>query len=453
MHPVIPVLTPAEMARLDASAPEPTEVLIERAGAALARAALDLLGGAYGRRVVVVAGRGNNGADGRAAARRLIRRGARVAVLGPDLDAVPPDVDLLIDAAFGTGFRGTFNPPAVPAGLPVLAADLPSGLDGTTGEPAGAPWRADLTVTFAALKPGLVLGAGPALSGRVEVADIGLVCEPARCHVVEVTDLAAWIPPRPSDAHKWGAACWIVGGSAGMTGAPVLAAAAAFRGGASYVRVSTPGSSVAGAPLEAVGVALPLVGWDRVVLGSSERVRSVVVGPGLGRDDGTAASVKGLVTSALVPIVIDGDALWAVAPLDGRMADAPRILTPHDGEYAQLTGHPVGADRVGAARELAARRAAVVVLKGPTTVVAAPSGAVRMVRTGDQRLATAGTGDVLSGIIGAFLARGASPFDAAAAAAAVHGLAARQLGSEGLVASDLPAALATVLSEVAEPVR
>jgi ADP-dependent NAD(P)H-hydrate dehydratase / NAD(P)H-hydrate epimerase len=247
---MIPVLTPEEMAAVDAAAPEPVEVLIERAGAAVARAALDLLDGVYGRRVVVVAGKGNNGNDGRAAAARLRRRGVRVAVL--DAATPPariPPCDLVVDAAYGTGFRGTWEPPD-PGDAPVLAVDIPSGVDGRTGQAEGLVLAAERTVTFAALKPGLLLGEGPELAGEVHLADIGLDVSGASTALVEDADVARWLPVRPRETHKWQAAVWVVAGSPGMTGAATLAARGAQRIGAGYVRLSTPGGGVG------VGVAL-----------------------------------------------------------------------------------------------------------------------------------------------------------------------------------------------------
>ena len=183
---MIPVVTPEEMGEIDRAAPEPTEVLVERAGAAVARAASRMLGGTYGRRVVVVAGKGNNGADGRAATARLRARGVGVAVVdaADALDRLPV-ADLVIDAAYGTGFRGTYAFPDT-GGMPVLAVDIPSGVDGLTGRAGGAPARATATVTFAALKPGLLLGDGPDLAGEVELADIGL--DVARSDIGFVTD-------------------------------------------------------------------------------------------------------------------------------------------------------------------------------------------------------------------------------------------------------------------------
>ena len=436
---MIPVLTPEEMAAVDAAAQEPVEVLIERAGAAVAREALDLVEGAYGRRVVVVAGKGNNGNDGRAAAARLRGRGVRVSVI--DAAGAPPQVppcDLVIDAAYGTGFRGTWEPPD-PGGAPVLAVDIPSGVDGRTGEVEGDVLAAERTVTFAALKPGLVLGRGPELAGEVRLADIGLDVRGATTALVEDEDVAGWLPSRPREAHKWQAAVWVVAGSPGMTGAAALAARGAQRIGAGYVRLSTPGGEVGeGAPLEAVGAPLPGEGWAAEVLDGIERFGAVVVGPGLGRADGTAAEVRRLVAECPVPVLVDGDGLTALGEGAAGVVRRTTVLTPHDGEFARLAGSPPGADRIAAAAGLASRLGCFVLLKGSTTAVAAPDAGVFLVTAGDPRLATAGTGDVLSGAIGGLMASGLGPGLAAAAGAHLHGRAAGLGPVRGLVAGDLP---------------
>jgi NAD(P)H-hydrate epimerase len=446
------VLTPDEMAVVDAAAPEPVEELIERAGAAVALEALRMLGGGYGRRVVVLAGKGNNGADGRAAARRLARRGARVEVV--DALAAPPrlpEADLVIDAAFGTGFRGEWDAPEV-GDAPVLAVDIPSGVSGLTGEAPGRVLQADRTVTFAALKPGLVLEPGRSLAGAVALADIGLDVSTAAAHVVEASDVSAALPERAPDAHKWASPVMVVAGSPGMTGAAHLAAAAAQRAGAGMVRVATPGlADDPNRPVEAVGLRLPDDGWAEAVSRELHRFRALVVGPGLGTSMATQGGVRLLLGSAPVAAVVDGDALTAIGSDLAVVRDrvAATVLTPHDGEYARLAGAPPGADRLAAARSLAAEAGVVVLLKGPTTVVADPSGTVRIVASGDERLATAGTGDVLSGTIGALLARGLAPLDAAAAGAWLHGRAAALGPRRGLVASDLLQLLPLALSEVA----
>jgi NAD(P)H-hydrate epimerase len=439
---VQPIVTPEQMGAIDAAAPEPVEVLIGRAGAAVARAALQLLGGTYGRRVVVLAGKGNNGNDGRAAAARLRRRGVQVEVL--DAAALPPAVppcDLVVDAAYGTGFRGTFEAPEV-GDVPVLAVDVPSGVSGLTGEASGRTLRAVRTVTFAALKPGLLLGPGAELAGEVEVADIGLDVSSAPAHLVEDVDVAEWLPDRPVDSHKWKAAVWVVAGSPGMTGAAHLSARAAQRAGAGYVRLSTPGvDDDPQRPTEAVGHALAAAGWDRSVLVDLERFGALVIGPGLGRGEASAAATHHVVTDAPLPVVVDGDGLAAFGA-DARSTLAkrvvPAVLTPHDGEFERLAGHRPGPDRLEEARGLAARLESVVLLKGTTTVAASPDGEVLVVTSGDARLATAGTGDVLSGLVGAFLAQGMPPLQAAAAAAHVHGRAATLGWPVGLVAGDLP---------------
>ena len=441
---MIPVVTPAEMAAVDAAAPEPVDVLIDRAGRAVARAAIEMLGGCYGRRVVVIAGKGNNGNDGRAAAARLVRRGIRVRVLDATDPGTVPECDLVIDAAYGTGFRGHWPAPDV-GDTPVLAVDIPSGVDGLTGAALGPVLRADRTVTFAALKPGLLFEPGRHFTGPIEVADIGLGVGAVATHLVEAGDVREWVPQRPSDAHKWKTAVWVIGGSRGMLGAAHLAARGAQRAGAGYVRLSVPAMGADdGAPAEVVSVALPAAPWSDAVLTGLHRIHALVVGPGLGRADSTGESARALVRAATVPMVVDGDGLVALAwSSEGAAAvlrdrEHATVLTPHDGEFAVLRGARVGPDRVAATRDLARDLGAVVLLKGPTTVVAEPDGNVLLVSAGDERLATAGTGDVLSGVIGALLARRIPAFHAAAAGAWLHGQAARHGVPDGFVAGDLP---------------
>jgi NAD(P)H-hydrate epimerase len=448
---VRPVVTPEEMAAIDEAAAEPVEELIGRAGAAVARAAVEEMGGTYGRRVVVVAGKGNNGADGRAAAARLERRGVRVQVL--DASAAPsplPACDLVIDAAYGTGFRGDYRAPD-PGSAPVLAVDIPSGVDGLTGRACAGAVRAARTVTFAALKPGLLFSPGAQHAGRVTVADIGLDVSGAGIHLVEAADVAAWLPERPTETHKWRSALWIVAGSPGMTGAAHLAARAAMRSGAGTVRLGIPGVAPDPPFLEVVGRPLPAEGWDPMVVADSERAKAIVVGPGLGRSDETAGAVRRLLAATPTkPVLVDADALYALgtaaeaaAALTERISAT--VFTPHEGEFARLTGSAVPPDRIGAARDLAARTGATVLLKGSTTVVAAPDGQALIADAGDSRLASAGTGDVLAGVIGAFLGQGLDGLHAAAAGAFVHGRACHLGWRHGLVAGDLLDLLPEVL--------
>ena len=455
-----PIVTPQQMRVIDqeaATSGVPVDELVARAGAAVARVARRMLGGVYGRTVVVVAGPGNNGADGRVAGRLLADQGVRVTVLDArNLPLRLPVGDLLIDAAYGTGFRGQWNPPDA-RGMPVLAVDIPSGVDGSTGLAAPGVWAASRTVTFVAVKPGLVLGAGRELSGEVEVADIGITfgLSTVAAHVVEASDVDEWIPRRPASAHKWKSAVYVVAGSATMMGAARLCSGAAMRMGAGIVHLGTPGIlSDRSTPTEVVRRPLPALGWSKDVLTDAEKFRSMVLGPGLGRDDGIATEARKVIAGWDRPLVIDGDGLFAVAwGGDGardivRSRSSSTVVTPHDGEYTSLLGHPPSSDRIESARALSADLNCVALLKGPSTVVAEPSGEVLVITDADERLATAGTGDVLAGMIGALLSRGVAPFEAAASAAWLHGRAATYFGhSEGLVASDLLEVLPAVVDE------
>jgi NAD(P)H-hydrate epimerase len=426
-----------------------------------------MLGGAYGRRVVVVAGKGSNGADGRVAASVLARRGARVVVL--DAETAPPDLpacDLVIDGAYGTGFRGEYAAPAPPPGTRVLAIDIPSGVDADSGEGSPRAVCASRTVTFAALKPGLLQWDGARLSGTLEVADIGIGFPTPHAMLMEDDDTAAWLEPRPRRVNKWTHALGIAAGSRGMEGAAVLSARGAMAAGSGMIRLGAPGDPAAAWPTEAVRMHLPAEGWSAAFLEATAKCKAVVIGPGLGTGADVAEEIRAVVAAAPVPVVIDADALTALGDasaartlLDKR--SAPSILTPHDGEYARLAGGPPGEDRLAAARRLAAATGATVLLKGSLTAVAAPpsgdhdhDGApdVLLSAAGGPRLATAGTGDVLSGIIGAFCARGVPALEAAALGAHVHGRAAALGRPEGLVAGDLPALVSVVLSgAVPEP--
>ena len=447
---MISVVTPEEMGAIDEAAPETTEVLVGRAGAAVARAALDMVGGGYGRHMVVITGKGNNGADGRSAAQRLRARGVRVEVV--DAAAAPdavPACDLVIDAAYGTGFRGEYEPPTVPGGIPVLAVDIPSGVSGLTGEAGGKPLRADRTVTFAALKPGLLLGAGPDLAGEIVVADIGLDVGATRTSLVQSADVARWLPERARDTHKWKAALWVIAGSPGMAGAAHLATRGAQRAGAGYVRLSSPGiGDDPFRPTESVGWELPSAGWAEQVIDGLDRFGALAIGPGLGTEDATMRAVKALVAGSTVPMVVDSDGLTALGEAFDMPPGRATVLTPHDGEFARLGGDADAPDRIAAVRAVASSTGATVLRKGSTTIVSSPDGTVLMTNTGDSRLATAGTGDVLTGIVGALLAQGMDPLRAAASAAFLHGRAGTLGWSRGLVAGDLPDLLPRVQAEL-----
>lgn len=471
---MIPVVTPDEMRVIDASASEPVERLIERAGGAVARSAIDLLGGTYGRTVNVIAGAGNNGADGRHAGTRLAQRGVRVRVFdAASLPALLPESDLVIDAAFGTGFRPDpsrpWTPPRVVGAL-VLAVDIPSGVDGLTGAAVPGVLRADRTVTFQALKPGLLFGDGPGLAGDVEVVDIGLDTSHIRCHLVERHDVAAWWPTRADTAHKWHGALKVVAGSDAMPGAAELCTASAMRAGSGLVSLSAPGCRPS-TRSEVVQRPVAVAGFADEVLDDISRFGALVIGPGLGRHDETLSAVRRCLADAPVPVVVDGDAIFAAAQdddggvgmLSGRRH--PTVVTPHDGEFTTLSGEPPGEDRIAAVRATATRFGSTVLLKGPTTVIASPTeaavdgsldspnrpGTVLIVDRGDRRLATAGSGDVLAGMIGAALAADVDPARAAAAAAWLHAECARSSIDEGLVAGDLIDALPAAIAAMRDP--
>lgn len=523
---MVPVVTPEDMRAFDLASPVPIPVLIERAGAAVAAEAIRMLGGTYGRRVLLLAGTGNNGADGIAAARILERRGVRVQTIMATrhlpLPVRLPAADLIIDAILGTGFTGTFTAPET-RDTPVLSVDLPSGLDGLTGfvRSPNKAIRADRTVTFAGWKPGLLFGRGPELAGITTVVDIGLPVQ-SSVHVVDAETVAHRLPVRARNAHKWNAAVLVVGGSAGMTGAPSLAAAGAMRAGCGLVRIGVPGVEVTGT--EAVGVPMPAEQWGGAALMFAERCGAMVLGPGLGRNRVGLTAVRATLARAPMPVVLDGDGLAALAadggedpetpihstfqrvttaavvtelspgqraireasarrvvtPIDAAPSSTGRgasvssiasagsgravvraidssfgaaervlsartpgttVLTPHDGEYQRITGKSVGANRILAAQRLAAATGAVVLLKGATTVIADHEGRTELVRHGDERLATAGSGDVLSGIIGALIAQGLAPFEAASTGAYLHAECVTHGPTHGLIASDLVAAL------------
>ena len=439
---MLPIVTPAEMAAIDACTTESVETLIDRAARAVAREAIDLLGGSYGRRVTVLAGPGNNGADGRMAAKHLARRGVRVEVISTTVaPSSLPKVDLVIDAAFGTGLKRPYHPPIVAVGQRILAVDIPSGVDGLTGQRLGSPLGASRTVTFAALKGGHVLEPGRHLSGEARLVDIGLDVSTTQTFAVEDSDIAPLLPKRSCDTHKWCAALGIVGGSMGMGGAVTLAAEAALRCGAGIVMLAIPGANGYEGPTEAIVKPLPQDHWAeqaRCVL--DERMRAVLVGPGLGSHD-----PKGVLTmlDVSVPLVLDGDALTSDLAQELPKRKPATILTPHDGEWKRLGGS-TSKDRISATRTFANEHQATVVRKGSSTIIAEPAGRVRVIASATSSLATAGSGDVLAGIIVALLAQGLAPLAAATVAAHLHAMAGRELGPN-LIASDLPDAVGAII--------
>lgn len=448
-----PIITPEEMRRVDEAVTEPLTSIIDRVGALVAMQAIDLLGGTYGRRVVVVAGPGNNGADGRAAAKHLTHRGVRC-VLVEVGEPVLPNCDLVIDAAFGTGLSRDYQAPTVPEGAMVLSVDIASGYDGLTGAALGVPFSADRTIVLGAMKPGNLFEPARSACGARTVVDIGLdstaLISPGS-YEVEAADVAQWLPKRAAETHKWKAACWVLAGSPGMTGAADLTARGAQRGGASYVRLSSPGGVEVATNAEIVTTPISAA----LETPEIDRFASMVIGPGLGRAAELTQPLFDLIGRAALPLVIDADALWHLgadrvrAQTVLQQRTIPAILTPHNGEFARLFGSVPVSDRIDAAQQAADEFGSVVLLKGATTVIAAPGDPAFVMADGDTRLASAGTGDVLAGLIGAFLASGLGPHHSASAGAFIHAKAATLGPNHGLIAGDLPNLIPSAIAELA----
>jgi hydroxyethylthiazole kinase-like uncharacterized protein yjeF len=441
--------------------PDSVPELMERAGGAAAEVALGLFPAA--RRWTLVCGGGSNGGDGRVMAGRLEEagRGTRIVdAKAGERELGEPDV--IVDALFGTGFSGAPRPDAAAlieavngAGPPVFAIDLPSGVDASNGEVAGAAVRATATVTFHGRKLGLAVAPGRFHAGEVHVADIGL--EPAETEHRLVTGAILDLVPRrsPRDNKYTAGHVLVVGGSRGLTGAPSLSAMAAMRADAGYVTVAAPASTLPvfeGRLLEAVKRPLPDDGGEvgegaaGVVLELAEKAHALALGPGLGRGAAAKELVRSVLADVELPTVVDADALFELEP---GPWPAPRVLTPHEGELGRLLGRAsseIAARRLAAVREAAERFECVVLLKGEDTLVAAPGRGVLVVALGLPSLATAGTGDVLTGIVAAFLAKGMEPQWAAAAATAAQQVASVEARRRyGLVASDLIEALPRAL--------
>ncbi|MFF4564557.1 NAD(P)H-hydrate dehydratase [Streptomyces sp. NPDC001435] len=429
----------------------PEGALMQRAAAGLAAACADLLGRVYGSRVVLLVGSGDNGGDALYAGARLARRGAGVTavLLAPDRThpgglaalrraggtAVRADVgevlveraDLVVDGIVGIGGKGGLRPDAAALAAAaersraaVVAVDLPSGVEADTGEVRGAAVRADLTVTFGTHKPGLLIDPAREHAGSVRLVDIGLElpAEP-ELEALQHADLARLLPVPAAESDKYRrGVVGVAAGSARYPGAAVLAVAGALRGGAGAVRYVGPAG-------DAVIARFPETLVSDRGPHKAGRVQAWVVGPGAGDDAATVAEVLG----EDVPVLVDADGLRLADRGAVRGRTAPTLMTPHAGEAAALLGvsrEKVEAGRLAAVRELASRYGATVLLKGSTTIVAdAGGGAVRVNATGTSWLATAGSGDVLSGLAGSLLAAGLSALDAGSAAAYLHGLAGR----------------------------
>ena len=517
------VLTSVSMREADRRAIEahgiPGFTLMESAGRAAADRIEQRYGPMMGRRVACFCGKGNNGGDGFVVARVLFSRGAEVLVgtlgeaeaMSPDaahnlkllqdlaahdpedrlhlarLDAADAldtfrDADIFVDALLGTGLKRALRPPirdlvawlnAQPQ--PTVALDVPTGLHTDTGTVLGEAVTADLTVTMAALKTGLLMGEGPRRAGHIEVVEIGIPAyvldEAARaegCGLCATDEtVRAWLPRRPHDAHKFSAGLTlVVAGSPDYVGAPVMAATAAARIGSGYVVCAAPASIQ---PLlmtkltEVTTLALPETpegGLDptRALDALAERLgkaQALLIGPGLGRAESTGALVRTLLQQSTLPAVLDADGLFALAghtDLLTRHAAGRWILTPHAGEFMRLAGEEVDlTDRVRVAQTFAQRWNCVLVLKGMPSVVGCPDGRAYINGTGNPALATAGTGDVLAGLCAGLLAQGLAPVEAAVCALHLGGAAAdryaRHRAAQTMLATDLLDQLPLLLRE------
>jgi NAD(P)H-hydrate epimerase len=497
------VFTPAQMREMDRATIEdvgvPGPVLMERAALGVST----LVRSRYpGRHTLVVCGSGNNGGDGLAAARQLHLAGhpvvCAVAVpsggdLSPDaalnlsaaqkagvnvrMGSIPDylwdETELVVDCLLGTGATGELKGRVAEwadridacgaRGIPVVAVDVPSGVDASTGSRAARSVAADVTVTFHAAKNGLVCPPGSEAAGEILVWDIGIPdhLEPEPDLWV-VTEEDVNVPGRRVDDHKYTAGyVAVLAGSKAYPGAAWLASQAAYRTGAGYVRLLTPAGAAEAMRARLVETVLEEIGEGDIlddagrtlaVLGDS-RIGALVAGPGLGRDAATGAALRQIVVESRMPAVLDADGLYAFAGQAELLRGRPGlVLTPHAGELAALLGESVG--EVGVAHLAAARRAAaatgqVVLLKGSSTVIAEPSGQARVVAQGPPQLASAGTGDVLSGIIGALLSKGLDPFEAAYAGAWLHaeaGALGAETDPQGVLAGDLVELLPAVIA-------
>ena len=507
----------AEMRRIDLSASEdygiPGLVLMESAGRETAYVVQELLRRTGGKRVCIFAGKSNNGGDGFVAARYLANQGfhvqvcllAEIAALSGDaavyfaaLQKMGIDVlgiteerdwdkaglavsfaDCLVDALIGTGLQGELTDRMAAAidlmnssVKPIVAVDIPSGVEADTGRVTRTAVKASHTVTFGLPKPGLYLYPGADYAGEVKVADIGIPAELLRSASIQQNIITAetvrdMLPQRPRDAHK--GSCGRVGviaGSVGMTGAAVLSATGALRAGAGLVTLGIAASlnPVVEVKLTEV-MTLPFPESANGTFGARAlpfmeelalKNAVTLIGPGLGRSEETQAAIRQFVREARCPLVIDADALAALAgEIDIlQQTEALAVLTPHLGEMALLTGltvEEISQDRLYIARQAAMEWASIVVLKGAGTVIAFPDGEAYINPTGNSGMATGGTGDVLAGMIAGFIAQGISSHSAAVAGVYVHGLAgdlAAAGGMVGMTAGDLAAKVPAAIQQI-----
>lgn len=514
------LVTSGEMKQIDSQAMEdygmPGIVLMENAGRQVAGVATEIIGQETlkGKKITVFVGKGNNGGDGLVAARHLINQGAEVKVLllnAPDeitgdarvnLDiwnqlgqkafsvhqvnginiakVILLNTDLIIDAIFGTGFHGPVNEKLSriidlinESGIPIVAVDIPSGMEADTGDIPGSCIKATRTVTFGLPKLGLVLEPGLHHVGVMDVVDISLPRalidnQVINRHWLTSELVTGWLPRRSLAGHKGDyGRLLLVAGARGMTGAAVMATRAALRSGAGVVTLGVPASeqpAVAAQLTEAMSLSLPgtangtlAAGAAEVILSKTAGCDALALGPGLSRDPETVDMVRSLIKKIKVPLVLDADGLNALAGAAEILQEAavPVVCTPHPGEMARLMEisiEEVQANRLPVALAAARKLGAVMLLKGYRTIVATPEGAAYINSTGNPGMATGGSGDVLTGIIAALIGQGLPADRAAAAGAFIHGLAgdlaAVDFGQVGLIAGDILAAIPRAIKKL-----
>lgn len=509
----------AQMRDLDIAAIKtygiPEIVLMENAGIGTVQAILESYGELDSRTVLIIAGQGNNGGDGLVIARHILQRGGLPFIFlltdpeklkgsaavnlkivkNLDIPIYPitnktrikslrnflPECDLIIDAIFGIGLKREVKDHFAQAielinqtPVPVISVDIPSGLDSDTGIPKGICIKANLTVTYGLAKPGHFIGLGAEMSGALVVVDISIppvVLEEAalQIEVLENHTVGCLIPDRPAASHKGTYGHLLVlAGSRGKTGAALLCALGALRSGAGLVTICTPGelNQIYETAL-AEAMTLPLTTSDQGYLAATDydeinedmaTKQALVIGPGLGQEATTGQLVARLYREQQLPMVVDADGLNLLAHDPAQLTDPPevRILTPHPGEMARLTGKTtpeIQANRLEVARNFATKHNVFLVLKGAHTIIAEPSGRAAINASGNPTLATGGSGDVLAGFIGSLLAQGYPPWEAACLGVYAHGIAADRLAKDkniqaGLLASELADELPLVMAEL-----
>lgn len=493
-------------------------VLMERAGIGVVHHLLDSYGPVKGKEVVIVCGKGNNGGDGLVVARHLKKKGARLsliflsspkelshdasimyqrlrklkgiprAIIQPTLStfqAIGKKANVIVDALLGTGLSSSIREPYESAIKAMnecpaytVAIDIPSGLDSQTGAVLGQAVKADLTVTFGYPKVGLYVGNAIDHVGQVRLVDIGI---PSRyiedlhpkIQLLTREVVASTLPERPASAHKGTFGhTGMVSGSPGKTGAPAMASLAALRVGTGLVTVATPQSVspiLEGKLLEAMTAPMPETSSHELGLEAldplvsfSQNKRALALGPGLGTSEETGTLLRRLLPQVKVPCVLDADALTLLASSPEILSSlaSPPILTPHPGEMARLLGsstpQAVNQDRIGVAKSFAQHHGVIMVLKGARTVVAEPGGQIAICPTGNPGMASAGMGDVLTGVIAGLLAQGLTGWEAAISGVYIHGLAgdlaAESVGQPGLLARDVLQALSQTLTLIRSPI-